>query len=345
MSPKPPRGAAIRMADVARAVGVSAMTVSRAFKGDDSVRPETRDRILRKAEELGYVFDATAANLRQSRTGFVAVTVPALNSANFAETVRALTEGLAREGLQILLANTEYDPAEEEAAIAQLLRRKPEAVVLTGGQHTPRTRQLLRAARLPIVQLWDLPEDPLDHVVGFSNAESIALLVDHLAATGHRRIGFLGGDSGRDPRGRQRRAGFTAAMARHGLGAERLAPLGEPPIAMAAGAEALNALLARYPDTEAVIGVSDLVAFGALAECQRRGIAVPGALALAGFGNYEIGAICAPRLTTVDVHAEQIGAEAARLVGGLLSGKARASRRRIEIPPELILRETTPPPR
>ncbi|MCP1168367.1 substrate-binding domain-containing protein [Limimaricola sp. ASW11-118] len=69
------------------------------------------------------------------------------------------------------------------------------------------------------------------------------------------------------------------------------------------------------------------------------------ALALAGFGNYEIGAICAPRLTTVDVHAEQIGAEAARLVGGLLSGKARASRRRIEIPPELILRETTPPPR
>ncbi|MCP1169493.1 LacI family transcriptional regulator, partial [Limimaricola sp. ASW11-118] len=106
MSPKPPRGAAIRMADVARAVGVSAMTVSRAFKGDDSVRPETRDRILRKAEELGYVFDATAANLRQSRTGFVAVTVPALNSANFAETVRALTEGLAREGARLTLISS-----------------------------------------------------------------------------------------------------------------------------------------------------------------------------------------------------------------------------------------------
>ena len=343
MTPKPPRGAAIRMADVARAAGVSAMTVSRAFKGDESVRPATRDRILRKAEELGYVFDATAANLRQSRTGFVAVTVPALNSANFAETVRALTQGLAREGLQILLANTEYDPAEEEAAIAQLLRRKPEAVVLTGGQHTPRTRQLLRASRLPIVQLWDLPEDPLDHVVGFSNAGSIGLLVDHLAATGHRRIGFLGGDSERDPRGRQRRAGFVAAMARHGLPTDRLAPLGEPPIAMAAGAEALDWLLARHPDTDAVIGVSDFVAFGALAECQRRGIAVPGALSLAGFGNYEIGAICAPRLTTVDVHAARIGAEAARLVAALLTGKAPAPARRIEIPPELLIRETTPP--
>ncbi|MFT6532647.1 MAG: LacI family gluconate utilization system Gnt-I transcriptional repressor [Limimaricola cinnabarinus] len=342
MTPKPARGAAIRMADVARAVGVSAMTVSRAFKGDESVNPQTRDRILRKAEELGYVFDARAANLRQNRTGFVAVTVPALNSANFAETVRALTEGLAREGLQILLANTEYDPVEEEAAIAQLLRRKPEAVVLTGGQHTPRTRQMLAASGLPIVQLWDLPENPLNHVVGFSNAASIGLLVEHLVARGRRRIGFLGGDSERDPRGRQRRAGFVAAMARHGLGADRLAPLGEPPIAMAAGAQALDALLARYPDTDAVIGVSDLVAFGALAECQRRGIEVPGALALAGFGNYEIGAVCAPRLTTVDVHAGRIGAEAAMLVAGLLNGQAAHPPRRVVLPPELIIRETTP---
>ncbi len=293
----------------------------------------------------GYVFDATAANLRQNRTGFVAVTVPTIDSANFAQTVRALTQGLAREGLQILLANTEYDPAQEEAVIAQLLRRKPEAVVLTGGQHTMRTRQLLRASKLPIVQLWDLPHDPLDHVVGFSNSASIGLLVDHLVSRGRRRIGFLGGDSDRDPRGRQRRAGFDAASARHGLDTCRLAPLGEPPISMSAGAAALDALLARHPHTDAVIGVSDLVAFGAMAECQRRRIAVPDALALAGVGNYEIGAVCAPRLTTVDAHAERIGAEAAQLVGKLLNGDRSAPPRRLEIPPALIIRETSGDPR
>lgn len=237
------------------------------------------------------------------------------------------------------------DRRQEEAVIAQLLRRKPDAVVLTGGQHTPRTRQLLRASKLPIVQLWDLPDDPLDHVAGFSNAASIGLLVDHLVSRGRRCIGILGGDSDRDPRGRQRRAGFVAAMARHGLDTCKLAPLSEPPISMAAGATALDALLARYPDTDAVIGVSDLVAFGALAECQRRRIAVPGALALAGFGNYEIGAVCAPRLTTVDAHAERIGAEAAQLVAALLNGDRSGPPRRIEIPPALIIRETSGDPR
>ena len=74
-----------KMADIAKAVGVSPMTVSRAFRQDASVGGATRKRILQVAEEIGYVFDSTASNLRSQRTGFVAVTIPSLNNSNFAD--------------------------------------------------------------------------------------------------------------------------------------------------------------------------------------------------------------------------------------------------------------------
>ena len=102
------------MADIAKAVGVSPMTVSRAFRQDTSVGKETRKKILFISEEKGYVFDSTASNLRSQRTGFVAVTIPSLNNSNFADTVRGLNEVVQAAGLQVLLGYTNYDVDEEE---------------------------------------------------------------------------------------------------------------------------------------------------------------------------------------------------------------------------------------
>jgi len=112
------------MADVARVAGVSPMTVSRAFKSDASISVATRATILAAAEALGYVFDATASNLRSQRTDFVAVTIPSINNANFADTVGGLSDGLQARGLQILPGCTNYDMAEEERLIGQLLRHR-----------------------------------------------------------------------------------------------------------------------------------------------------------------------------------------------------------------------------
>ena len=82
------------MADVAREAGVSPMTVSRAFKSDAYVNDETRKAILLAAEKLGYVMDSMASGLSSRKTGFVAVTIPSINNANFADTIRGLTDGL-----------------------------------------------------------------------------------------------------------------------------------------------------------------------------------------------------------------------------------------------------------
>ncbi len=205
------------------------MTVSRAFKSASSISGATRETIMKAAEELGYVFDSTASNLRSQRTDFVAVTIPSINNANFADTVRALSDGLKPRGLQILLGTTDYDMNEEERLIEQLLRRRPEAIVVTGGNHTPRARRLLENAAVPVIETWDLPEMPIGHVVGFSNAQAVRGMVDHFVARGLTRIAFIGGDTSRDTRGADRRAGFVAAMQAHGLDASRLVAAGPPP--------------------------------------------------------------------------------------------------------------------
>ncbi len=331
-SRKPPT-----MADLARIAGVSPMTVSRAFKADSSVSTATREAILTAAEDLGYVFDSTASNLRSQKTGFVAVTIPSINNANFAETLRGLTEGLKDHGLHILLGYTNYDIHEEERLIEQLLRRRPEAIVVTGGTHTARARRMLENAGIPVIETWDLPAAPIGHVIGFSNAAAVQSIVDHLIARGLRKIAFIGGDADRDTRGTDRRAGFIAAMTAHGLDATRLISAGAPPISMREGAVAMGRLIDTLPDTEAVICVSDLSAFGALTECQRRGISVPDRLSIAGFGDYEIGAICVPTLTTVNPFPREIGTQAAALIVGVLQG-ARAEAGPIRIEPELLVR-------
>ena len=328
------------MADVARVAGVSPMTVSRAFKLDASVSAARREAILAVAEELGYVFDSTASNLRSQKSDFVAVTVPSINNANFADTVRGLTDGLKARGLQILLGSTDYDMAEEERLVEQFLRRRPEAIVITGGKHSDRCRRLLEASGVPVVETWDLPEAPIGHVIGFSNAAAVRGMVDHFVAKGLTRIAFLGGDVGQDTRGADRRLGFIAAMHAHGLAADRLIAAGPPPISMREGADAMARLLATMPDTEAVICVSDLSAFGALTECQRRGVAVPGRISLAGFGDYEIGAVSVPALSTINPFPRQIGARTAALILDVLDGR-QTTPARIEIVPNLLIRESS----
>jgi LacI family gluconate utilization system Gnt-I transcriptional repressor len=316
------------------------MTVSRSFKAESSVSDATRDAILKAADDLGYVFDSTASSLRSQRTDFIAVTIPSINNANFADTVRGLSEGLKPRGLQILLGYTDYDMAEEERLIEQFLRRRPEAIVVTGGRHTPRARRMLQNAGIPVIETWDLPEDPIGHVIGFSNAAAVRGMVDHFVARGLTRIAFIGGDTTRDTRGADRRAGFIAAMQAHGLDATRLVAAGVPPISMREGAEAMGRLLSSLPDTQAVICVSDLSAFGALTECQRRGVDVPGRLWIAGFGDYEIAGIAVPAMTTINPFPRDIGARTAELVLDVLDGR-QDKPARIAISPELLIRQSS----
>ena len=304
----------VTMRDLAKAVGMSPMTVSRALRDDKTVSAQTRARIHKVARDMRYVYDTTAQAFRTQKSGFVAVTLPSLNNANFAETYRALSSAMADGDLQILLGATNYRIEREEVLVRQLLARNPEALVLTGGFHTDATRALIKARGVPVVEMWDLPANPLGHVVGFSNFAAMEAIVAHLAQRGRRKLAFVGASEGGDLRGAERRAGAVAAADKLGLPSMAVLDAGEAPVSMRHGARLAERLGPSLLEYDGIVCVSDPVAFGVLSACKRLGIDVPQQLAITGFGHFEVAAISEPRITTIDVDAFGIGQRTADLL-------------------------------
>jgi len=328
------------MSDVARMAGVSKMTVSRVLAGH-SVALATRERVQHAIDELGYVADAAAGALSSGRSEFVAVLVPSLASSNFSDTVRGLAAALEPQGLQPLLGDTDYDLQREERLVRSMLRHQPRCIALTGAQHTAATRTLLRRSGIPVVEMWDLPSDPIDTAVGFSNVKAAREMVRYLTERGYRKIGFLGGASDLDRRGLERLKGYQQEIRAQGLGEPRIVRLGDSPITMSHGGPAFDALLAQWPDTDAVMCVSDMSAFGAIMQCHRLGLNVPGDIAVAGFGNFEVAACTHPSITTVSVDAHGIGFRTGETLLAALAGDGvQGSRKSVKIDYTVIPRES-----
>ncbi len=332
----PEPGAPIRMADVARLAGVSKMSVSRVLTGQH-VSDATRERVMDAVRRTGYVADAVAGALSSGRNNVIAVLVPSLSSSNFADTVRGIDNVVETRNLRLLLANTDYLAEREEALIRSLLSHQPRGIVVTGGHHTPRARTLLEQAGIPVIETWELPEQPIDRVVGFSNRDAAQAMTRYLYQRGYRRIGFIGSSSLLDLRGIARRNGYLAAVEEAGRHAPRDVVRPMPASDMAHGAAmghssaALGQLLAQWPDTDAVMCTSDIHAFGAIMACHRLGLTVPGDLAVAGFGDFEVARHCYPSITTVSVDAYGIGHAAGRSLLAAVDGSERPSASRREI--------------
>lgn len=312
--------ARVTMQDVARHAGVSTMTVSRALTAPDKVAQATRERVRRAVDQLGYVPDLVAGSLSSGRSRVIAALVSTLANSVFAETVDGLTAELRGRGYQLLLGSTDYSAEVEEALVRAVLGRRPEGLVIAAGEHTPATREALERAGLPIVETWELPDRPLGYAVGFSNVAAGHDMTMALADWGYRRIAFAGGDPADSLRGRLRQDGYRSAIL--ALGREPVTvATGPGPKAMPAGAGAVRTLVRDEPQVDALFCVSDPVAAGALAECRRRGIEVPGELAIVGFGDFEIAGDDALQLTTVRVPKYEIGQTSACLLIDALDGR------------------------
>lgn len=338
------RTGVVTMRDVARAAGVSRMTVSRALRKDSPVSEETREKILKVVHEMNYVPDQMAGSLTTRKSGFVAVLVPSLNNLHFGATVQALTEELEALGKQILLGYTDYSADREEKLIETMLRRRPEAVVLSYDGHSERARTLLKEARIPVVELWERPPNPICHTIGFSNRDAAADMTRALLGLGYRNIAFLSEAGDEWTRGAARRAGYRDAMRETGLSEDRLLQICKPPMSIEDGSEALPILLDRFPDTDCIFCVSDAPAFGVLAALKERGMRVPDDIGVAGFGNFEVSRFSAPTISTVEVDPARIGTEAGRLIGRLLTESDQPSTGvRIEVGATPALRGSTKP--
>lgn len=309
-------GRAVTMATVGRLAGVSQVTVSRALSDPSKVSPETLRRIREAIEVTGYVPNALAGALASRRSRLVTALVPSITNIVYSSMIQTFTGELRDHDYQILMSETGFDPKAEEAAIAAHLSRRPDAMLLTGIHHTAQARRMLLAAAIPVVELWDITDTPIDLCVGFSHAESGRAVAEFCLAAGYRRAATV---SAGDERALRRKAAFVRAF-------QRQAPGPVPDVtyddqaSLARGREALRRLVEAGFDGGVIACSSDLLAHGLLVEAAARGLAVPGRIAVVGFGDQDYAAHLVPSLTTVRVDRQALGRSAARAILARIDG-------------------------
>jgi LacI family gluconate utilization system Gnt-I transcriptional repressor len=326
---------AVTLEDVAKIAGVSPITVSRVVNRPELVRADTVAHVQRVIARTGYVPNLLAGGLASRRSRLVAALVPTIVNSVFVEMVQSLTDTLWASRYQVLLGTTGY-PLREEAIVTAVLSRRPDAVFIVGVNHPPESRRRLMAARIPVVEAFDLTATPIDMAVGFSHEKLGAAMAEFLVARGYRRIASVWTD---DERALRRRAGFLDGLARHGLAEVALAS-GRPPTTPRAGREGLASILARGIVPDAVACSSDAYAHGVVAEAQARGLAIPDRLAVIGTGDLEFAADSVPALTTVRIDRRRIGRVAAEVLLARIEGRP-AGPKVVDVGFEIVERETT----
>lgn len=311
----------VTVKDVAERAGVGTMTVSRALRAPDSVSEKLRARIEAAVADLGYVPNRLAGGLASSRTRTVPVIIPSLSNAVFPDIVEGISEVLQLHDLQMLLGNTHYSLADEEALVSTFLSWSPDGVIITGLEHSERTRRMLAGAGIPVVEIVEWGEGAIDMSVGLSHSAAGQAMGEYLIERGYRRIAFVGPQMDRDVRAAKRLDGLNAAFAAAGVTPGPVLSLDQPST-VRAGGDALARLITEAPDIDAVFFANDDLAVGGLLECQRRGIDVPGTLAIAGFNGLEFSGEVTPRLTTILTPRREIGQRAAGMLVVRLAGQA-----------------------
>lgn len=337
------RSGRVTLQDVADAAGVSLVTASRAFRQSDLVAQATRAAVQAAVARLGYIPDLVAGSLAARASHQVAIVVPSLATPAFMSTIRGATEVLQAHGYQTVLGDANLSRETEAALIATFLGRRVDAIILADVAQSPEAQDLLRRSLVPVVETWTLSLEPIDMNVGFDNCAAAREMTQHLIATGRRHVGMICGPLRQNLRGRQRRLGYFEAIEEGGLPADLFIELPYP-IRFADAGEALEALVVRCPQLDAVFCSGDSFAVGALLAAQRRGWAVPDRLAVAGLGDLDLAAHLVPALSTAVVPGERMGRLAGEMIVARLSGR-EVARKVVDVGFEIVVRGSTDPRR
>jgi len=325
----------VTLRDVAQEAGVTSITVSRYLREPSIVAAETAERIRQALAATGYVPNKQAGLLASGVSNIVAALLPNLANSIFAETAQGLSAGLQAAGYELLIASTGYSLEREEHQLRALLGWHPAAVVVTGRRHAAGAVALLEAARAagtPVVEIWDhrRPEPgarrtPGFTQVGFDHAQVGRAMAQHLLDAGHRDVAYVDSGVVEDYRAHERGQAFIEHARAAGARARLLvAPEGD---AFDGGRHCLDRLLdLRSGRVTAAAFANDNLACGALLEANRRQVAIPGRLALLGFGDFAISRQLTPSLSSVQLPRHDIGAETARaLIEALRQGRPAQS--------------------
>ncbi|MHA7875727.1 LacI family DNA-binding transcriptional regulator [Roseivivax sp.] len=314
-------GRRVTLADVAREVGASTITVSRALRRPEMVSEGLRQRIAAAVETLGYLPDPAAQALASRRSNVIGVLIPSVTNNVFSDVLAGLYDTVGGTAFNVQLGNTRYRAEVEEELIRIFLSQRPAGLIVAGIDQTPASRAMLAQAECPVVQIMELGEDPVDMLVGFSHRDAAQAATEHLLAQGYRAPAFLGARM--DPRSERRHAGFRAALA--AASPEGAAPAREltttEPSSVRLGGLLFDRLRERFPETDAVFCNNDDLALGAQFAAQRAGLKVGPEVGICGFNDLEVMSAAHPTITSVRTFRRETGETAVRKVLARLAGE------------------------
>ena len=331
--------------DIARAAGVSHTTVSRALRQSTLISVDTRERIQRLAQEMGYTPNAIAQSLQTQRTSTIGLVVTSIDDPFLSDVVKGVEEVARISGFSVILSATHNDPDQEMAVIETFHRRRVDGILVASSRITSKYRKRLDNIRVPTVLINSQAEsqDELLHWVAVDDRLGAQIAVEHLLQLGHRAIGYLGVSC--RPRSNQLRfQGYQNAL----LAAGTLCH--DARVVIAPGTEASDeedvaagqAMLSHLLDTgiTAVFCYNDMVAIGVLIACQEQDIAVPQALSVIGFDDIRMASYVSPPLTTIHQPKVELGHLATEVMLDLLQNRPAENH---VLQPTLIMRDSTAP--
>lgn len=305
---------AITMREVAVAAGVSIKTVSNVINNYPYIRPDTRERVLKAIEELGYQPNLSARGLRSGRTGVISLIIPDLKNAYFAELADAVMRAAAKQNLVVMIEQSGGERGRELEILHGPRRRMVDGVlysVLGLGQEDAALIEI----PTPMVLLGErIFNGPTDHVT-MRNTEAAEAATEHLLSLGRSRVLAFGthpneviGSAG------LRLAGYRRALEARGLSYDEALAVNVQSWHRADGAAAMRAVLDSGLDFDGVVAFNDAIALGAMRVLQEAGRRIPEDVALIGFDDIDETRYTLPTLSTIDPGREEIAETAVRML-------------------------------
>jgi DNA-binding LacI/PurR family transcriptional regulator len=338
---------AITIKDVAKQAGVSHSTVSRALHGSPLISDETVERVCQIANEMGYSPSAAARSLRTNRSHALGVIVSTIDDPFFSEILQGIEEIAQEYGYSMLMAALQRDPKREQAIVQDMRERHVDGLIICSASFSAAQRRKLLEYGIPIVMVNNQAAEEYRYSIYHDDVDGSRQVTRHLIELGHKRIAYLGNSlSGRTTE--DRLTGFRQETDAAGLiiPAEYIHEVsgGRP----ADGLIALEHFISLPQRPTAIFCFNDMLAIGVLNRLQTAGIWVPDDISVVGFDNIVFSAYTNPPLTTLDQPKHYIGAEAARLILGLLDPLTveEPLKKKIQkLKGNLLIRQSTAPPK
>ncbi len=323
--------------DIARMAGVSKSTVSLVLKNSELVKLETRAKVEAAMEEVGYVYNRAAANLRTSKSNFVGMIISDLNNAFFSELASGIEDAFYQAGYVPILANTNEDPVREARVLQSMREQGVAGVIISPTGSDSIALEDFRRSHIPLVTIARrLTSSDLTYI-GQDNVRGVEKACAYLISLGHRKIGFLSGPAQTET-GLERRQGYVQALAAGGIAFDPQLIIKSPPTRRG-GVEAAETLLSLNKNVTAAVCFNDIIAFGAMATLAAHGLEVGRDFSVIGFDNIGESEFCKPPLTTIDAHTRALGEQGGQILLDLIE-HPRAAPRHIIAPVELLLRQS-----